>query len=87
MKSIASLRSIWVLVELHKTLRKLLFFRKAFVAMTARRVQPETLSTFLRCQSRREVLLHSQIHSLCILQTVEALLSKQAALGAEVGGY
>lgn len=38
----------------------------------------------LRHESRIGFLLHSQIHSFCILQTLKALLSKQAALGAEV---
>lgn len=62
--------------------------------MTVRRAQPETLSMFLRCQSRREFLLHSQIHSFCILESAEALLLKPLMLrwallcpapGAEVG--
>lgn len=62
-------------------------FRKAFVAMTVRHVQPKTVSTFLRHESRMEFLLHSQIpaYSFCILRTLESLLSKQSALGAEVG--
>lgn len=55
------------------------------MAMTVRRVQPKILSAFLRPKTRIEFLLHSQIHSFCIFETLEALLSKQAALVTEVG--
>lgn len=50
-----------------------------------KRAQPETPSTFLRRECRTEFLLHSRIRSFCVLQTLEILLSKQAALGAEGG--
>lgn len=55
------------------------------MAMTVRRAQPKTPSTFQRHESRTEFLVASQIHPFCVLQTLEAMLSKQGALGAEVG--